>query len=66
MQNCPCCSHTLLRHINHSNIYWYCPHCHQEMPDLQGMVTNKRHSPSINDNWLERAISTSSLVRVSA
>jgi ribosomal protein L37AE/L43A len=31
---CPCCSSTLLRHIRHAGIYWYCSHCHQEMPNL--------------------------------
>ncbi|MEB3282587.1 MAG: hypothetical protein VKK42_27080 [Lyngbya sp.] len=34
MNNCPCCSSTLLRHIRHSQIYWYCPHCKQEMPNF--------------------------------
>lgn len=34
MNNCPCCSSTLLRHIRSSQIYWYCPHCKQEMPNL--------------------------------
>lgn len=32
MTNCPCCSHTLLQHINGSNTYWFCRHCWQEMP----------------------------------
>ncbi|MBD2482893.1 hypothetical protein [Planktothrix sp. FACHB-1365] len=31
---CPCCSSTLLRHIRPAGIYWYCSHCHQEMPNL--------------------------------
>lgn len=31
---CPCCSSTLLRHIRPTGIYWYCSHCHQEMPNL--------------------------------
>ncbi|MDY7021869.1 MAG: hypothetical protein SWJ54_11000 [Cyanobacteriota bacterium] len=34
MNNCPCCSSTLLRHIRHSQVYWYCPHCHEEMPNF--------------------------------
>ena len=29
---CPCCSYPLLRHIDRQGIYWYCSHCHQEMP----------------------------------
>ncbi len=31
---CPCCSHFLLRHVRHHEIYWFCPHCYQEMPSL--------------------------------
>ena len=31
---CPCCSSTLLRHIRHTGVYWYCSRCHQEMPDF--------------------------------
>ncbi|MEL7036844.1 MAG: hypothetical protein AAFO04_14655 [Cyanobacteria bacterium J06592_8] len=34
MNNCPCCSSTLLRHIRHSEVYWYCPHCREEMPNF--------------------------------
>lgn len=27
----------MLRHIHlhRSQVYWYCPHCHQEMPNLE-------------------------------
>ncbi|WP_071809983.1 hypothetical protein [Lyngbya aestuarii] len=38
MNNCPCCSSTLLRHIRHSQIYWYCPHCKQEMPNFGNWI----------------------------
>lgn len=31
---CPCCSSTLLRHVRHTGVYWYCSHCYEEMPDL--------------------------------
>ncbi|MBW4619408.1 MAG: hypothetical protein KME17_08620 [Cyanosarcina radialis HA8281-LM2] len=29
---CPLCSHLLLRHIRSNEIYWFCRHCHQEVP----------------------------------
>ncbi len=32
MNDCPCCSHTLLQHIRSSGTYWFCRHCWQEMP----------------------------------
>ncbi len=34
MNNCPCCSHTLLQHVRTSGSYWFCRHCWQEMPIL--------------------------------
>ncbi|MFB2898519.1 hypothetical protein ACE1CI_36855 [Aerosakkonemataceae cyanobacterium BLCC-F50] len=38
MNNCPCCSHQMLRHIRHHQIYWFCRHCWQEMPLLERKV----------------------------
>jgi hypothetical protein len=31
---CPCCSAPMLRHARRDGLYWFCPHCWQEMPDL--------------------------------
>jgi ribosomal protein L37AE/L43A len=31
---CPCCNNSLLRHIRHGKIYWFCTHCWQEVPLL--------------------------------
>lgn len=33
-QTCPCCDNSLLRHIRHGKIYWFCAHCWQEVPLL--------------------------------
>jgi len=27
-----------MRHIRSSEIYWYCSHCHQEMPVLEAPI----------------------------
>ncbi len=35
MNQCPCCSHTLLKHWKNNQIYWYCSACRQEMPNLE-------------------------------
>ncbi|PZD71147.1 hypothetical protein C1752_07875 [Acaryochloris thomasi RCC1774] len=35
MNHCPICSNDLLRHIGHGHIYWFCPHCWQETPNLE-------------------------------
>jgi hypothetical protein len=34
MSNCPCCSNQMQRHIRSRQIYWFCRHCWQEMPNL--------------------------------
>lgn len=39
MNNCPCCLDTMLRHIRHNEIYWYCPSCRQEMPNFTANFT---------------------------
>jgi ribosomal protein L37AE/L43A len=32
MATCPCCTQTMMRHIRHHHIYWFCRSCWQEMP----------------------------------
>ncbi len=32
MNNCPCCSDQLLRHIHNHEVYFFCRTCWQEMP----------------------------------
>lgn len=34
MNDCPCCPGNLLRHVRSSGVYWFCPNCRQEMPNL--------------------------------
>ncbi|HBB32034.1 MAG TPA: hypothetical protein DDZ80_08045 [Cyanobacteria bacterium UBA8803] len=34
MDICPCCSHPLLRQTRNHNLYWFCRHCWQEMPNF--------------------------------
>ncbi|PIG92311.1 hypothetical protein CSQ79_16950 [Gloeocapsopsis sp. IPPAS B-1203] len=34
MNNCPCCSDQLLRHIHNHEVYFFCRTCWQEMPVL--------------------------------
>jgi hypothetical protein len=38
MNPCPCCSQPLLRHARQSKIYWFCPRCRQEMPNLSDVL----------------------------
>lgn len=43
MNTCPCCSAPLLRHARHGQIYWFCSHCHQEMPNLSSAIALIEH-----------------------
>ncbi|HEY9703114.1 MAG TPA: hypothetical protein V6C58_11745 [Allocoleopsis sp.] len=40
MTNCPCCSQTMLRHIRHNHVYWFCRNCWSEMPLLDLKFTH--------------------------
>ncbi|NJO40194.1 MAG: hypothetical protein HC769_12595 [Cyanobacteria bacterium CRU_2_1] len=40
LNQCPCCSEPLLRHARRGRVYWFCLHCHQEMPNLLLAVTS--------------------------
>ena len=55
MNTCPCCSTQLLRHARHNGVYLFCPHCWQEMPDLNSLVHNRHQRVQ----RLERLISIS-------
>lgn len=41
MNSCPCCSSSLLCHVRHKGVYWFCPQCRAEMPVLE--LTDIRH-----------------------
>ena len=50
--SCPCCSQPLLRHISRNRIFWFCSHCHQEMPNLYGL----RDATLRRQHWLTKNI----------
>ena len=39
MNTCICCHNALLRHFRHHEIYWFCPHCRQEMPSADSAIS---------------------------
>ncbi len=41
MNVCPCCRGQLLRQVSRHRIYWFCPHCWQEMPVKTAKVNTK-------------------------
>ncbi|MEB3337589.1 MAG: hypothetical protein VKJ46_09015 [Leptolyngbyaceae bacterium] len=61
MNDCPCCTGNLLRHVRTSGIYWFCLNCRQEMPNLicynssQPMIHQRlghTHAPRSRDTHL--------------
>ena len=42
--NCPCCGGSLLRHVRHGELYWFCLSCRQEVP----LLTNKNRLPNVD------------------
>lgn len=52
MHTCLCCSTKLLRHASSNRIYWYCPHCREEMPDLESMVLSRSQEAKSAKAWL--------------
>ena len=41
MNNCICCQDRLLKHMSHHRVYWFCPTCHQEMPNIDKLMLEK-------------------------
>ncbi len=55
MNECPCCSSSLLRHIDHNRVYWYCLYCHQEMPNFSLEIAHRKLNHCVprvfNPDW---------------
>jgi ribosomal protein L37AE/L43A len=49
---CPCCGGTILRHVRHAEIYWFCTSCHQEVPSLLSLVTLRRDNLTLKSRPL--------------
>jgi hypothetical protein len=47
MTECLCCSQPLLRCIRENKIYWFCPDCRQEMPDLESLLKEQQNKENI-------------------
>ncbi len=58
MNNCPCCSTQMLRHSRHSQIYWYCLHCKQEMPNLTDQLKKRTILNSFREHSCQVPIKT--------
>lgn len=54
---CPLCSNSVLRHIEHGEVSWFCHHCWQTIPDLGRLLPPKHLSKNLNkEKWLPSKI----------
>ena len=46
--SCPCSGGSLLRHVRHNEVYWFCRYCWQEIPTTEAFQfrSRSRNSPS--------------------
>jgi ribosomal protein L37AE/L43A len=56
-KTCPCCGRSILRHIRHGEVYWFCPSCRQEMPLLT--VSNLSNLEPSNTGIVSQPVLTS-------
>ena len=45
MNQCLCCRDRLIKHLNQTRMYWFCPSCYQEMPNVD--VTRTKYPPKV-------------------
>ena len=41
VNTCPCCGGSILRHVRHHEVYWFCLSCRQEVPVLSANGVSK-------------------------
>lgn len=56
MKVCPCCSGQMQRHIEKHQIYWFCRHCWQEMPEIE--TIDRKASVNLTGSSLAGKIGT--------
>lgn len=61
---CPLCSNSLMRQIDHDDVNWFCNHCWLTLPDLDQVLARKpivrpsRSGQSVSPNRKNREKST--------
>ncbi|MFM7407138.1 MAG: hypothetical protein ACKO3K_10860 [Cuspidothrix sp.] len=52
VNNCPCCGGSILRHVRHNQVYWFCLSCRQEVPVLTVDGVSKSNLETRNEEVL--------------
>lgn len=49
----------MLRHIGNQRIYWFCPHCRQEMPSLETQkIATQKTKIQFNSSLIKAALAS--------
>ena len=60
--SCPCCSSSMLLHLNSRRSYWFCNHCRLEMPNLKHELKGKK-TVNLSSSLNKTAIAAGKLAR---
>jgi hypothetical protein len=52
VNTCPCCGGSVLRHVRHHEVYWFCLSCRQEVPVLTVNGVSKSNLETRNQEVL--------------
>ncbi|MEY3221616.1 MAG: hypothetical protein ACLBM1_12295 [Cuspidothrix sp.] len=52
VNTCPCCGGSILRHVRHHEVYWFCLSCRQEVPVLTVNGVSKSNLETRNQEVL--------------
>ncbi|MFM7364706.1 MAG: hypothetical protein ACKO11_09460 [Cuspidothrix sp.] len=52
VNTCPCCGSSVLRHVRHHEVYWFCLSCRQEVPVLTVNGVSKSNLETRNQEVL--------------
>jgi hypothetical protein len=54
VNTCPCCGGSILRHVRHHEVYWFCLSCRQEVPVLTVNGVSKPNLETRNQEVLSQ------------
>ena len=61
--SCPCCSSSMLLHLNSRRSYWFCHHCRLEMPNLDRERLKRKKTVNLSSSMNQKAIASRELAR---
>ena len=62
--SCPCCSSSMLLHLNSRRSYWFCHHCRSEMPDLNHEKSKRKKAVNLSSALNKNVIASRKLAQM--